>query len=1576
MDNIRMLTPLLDSITGNFCHYFQLSKEAFTQLLQEESWSEHLAGFLGHRTDCAKLMELCRPFMNRFCPEPEEGWLRFIYEALAAEIFPNPNRVPSTPAQENATRFFLQVLEWLLQKEGELCPFDPLLDPHFASEQEMEGSATKQEYKAFYKQIHKDHFIALLRIGRDCMPFDPASHTIGVNNVAVHGAKLAKLAGLTVDLPLVSAASLSHDIGKFGCRGKSAPRTPYLHYYFTSQYLEERELPHIAHVAANHSTWDLEFENLPIESLLLIYADFRVRGSRIDGKEYTKIYTLAEAYSIILSKLADMTPEKHRRYATVYAKLRDFESFLASRGVSPDLEVQTLVPVSPIPPALGDGEATIAALRNLTFDNSLRLMNTFSTDASFEQLLEQARSEKNVQQIRTYLFLFEEYHSYMPRNSKTMTMSFLYELLMHPEGDIRRRAAKIMGRILANSGPSYRKELPLDAPADAYAPTLMGYFAEAERLWEEEIQLCLHPDRKISSKHSQRISDSLKVIAQSLFSVCSSYDAQVMARPLVRRLMIATGADRESLTSAFTFVPVKAMESETLSKVVEVLLGYLQEDNTSLRLIVFRCLQAFLRQKPELASQVKDRLLSLDCEDSFAVDYARTLLLNGFCGTDLPLPSADSGELFLNNLKTAVHWTVKLVHIDYLRNQVLKHPSEAFHTAMHLTNLLSVSEHLTVREYAGNTLLQLSDFLTVDQKNEILVDLTRELETGQEQISYYIPPFVGRLICQMPDKELYEGVDYLADLIHEGNTGSLRAANAALHTLGAMMSQPHCRERSAVFDRVLGLLLTGIAHYNQEIHQIALLVLCRSIFGNPNIPLEIRKDCLIRTGKKLLCLLCEPAGSSMTFYNHAAMLNHMYRLIVACEVEGSALTFPQPKPVAFFPGTFDPFSAGHKQIVRQIHDMGFEVYLAIDEFSWSKRTVPKLLRRKIAAMSVADQWDVYLFPDNHPVNIAIAEDLAALAALFPGRELYLTTGSDVITGASAYRSQEPGSARYYNHLIFQRADSAISTQTLSQILKAKWQLVSLPAWCEGVSSTQIRAYVDKDMDISMLVDPIVQSFIYEQGLYLRSPQFKNLLTAGDVYYENAAVSTLSIPPLMQTCLQKYSSASGIFLRANSSSEPLGWVCGHTVTVTSLLETLGSLDAAAYVRQHTSGRIMMVDHVSCINEEAPEVRRQLVNELLARSLETDHTYALCRCKCTSALYESLLQLGFLPIPGQPDILCVDMRAPMALVQDVFLWIKEPLRSDPQVVRTVEQTRLKLRKTLSALFPGNLMLTFDAETLNQSLSKKVQQLNGVTEVPPGVRQLGPYMCVPYGKILADEVVPNTVTKTLHSDKVYDENMESFRILEAPGYSSLSGQIRTIKSFRRTVILVDDLLHRGHRIRALDHLFKEEHVEISSLVVGLMSGHGRDLMQTQGRNVDCEYYIPNLNHWLTESSLYPFLGGDSIDRPNQSSWSRPSINLVLPYVNPTFIPAGKPDDRLKLSLTALENARDILLTLERQHLALFSTALTLERLAEALFRPRLPDRGNYLQYDMTVPASSYVTHDLMQLRRISKTEVIHGL
>ena len=419
---------------------------------------------------CSAVVTALRPLLARLAPEPEAGWLPALYAWLNNGLFPDP--AYQTPPEVPVLAALAELLDGVLACED--APFDMLTD--LAAHGPEDGSRVADELPAFHAALHASHFVTMLRIGRELLPFDAASHTIGVHNIATLTAQCAKEAGLPVDVPLVSAAALCHDIGKFGCRGADAKRIPYLHYYYTWQWLSGHGMEHIAHISANHSTWDLEFENLPVESLLLIYADFRVRGTREGGRETVRIYSLAEAYAMILSKLADVTPEKERRYRTVYTKLRDFEAYLHSRGAAtepgpaPQRETRD--------PALLTQQEALDALRALTFDHAIRLMHTVSTDASFDQLLEQARGEKNTLRIRTYLELFQEYHTYMSGGNKRKLLAFLYELLLYPEGDVRRLAGQLMGSVLANSGPKYRKELPSAAPQDAAAPAMLSVLEE------------------------------------------------------------------------------------------------------------------------------------------------------------------------------------------------------------------------------------------------------------------------------------------------------------------------------------------------------------------------------------------------------------------------------------------------------------------------------------------------------------------------------------------------------------------------------------------------------------------------------------------------------------------------------------------------------------------------------------------------------------------------------------------------------------------------------------------------------------------------------------------------------------------------------------------------------------------------------------------------------------------------------------------------------------------------------------------------------------------------------------------
>lgn len=1513
----------------------------------------------GERADPYAILALCQPVMEGLSEAPAEGWLSAIYQALTEGLFPIPEKRRSLQFQQ-AMGFFLSIFEQAMA--GEHCPFDPLTDLSPLRQEELQESRIASEYMRFSACVRESHLLSLLRIGRAIQPFDPASHTIGVYHVALHTARQAAMAGLPVDLALTSAAALSHDIGKFGCRGADALRVPYLHYYFTFAWLSYNGLDDIAHVAANHSTWDLEFENLPIESLILIYADFCVRGTRGEtGLEQVRIFSLEEAYEAIFKKLSDMTEEKQKRYLSVYLKLRDFERYLIEKGVNVDPQDNSPLPLASLDAALLCPEDSLKALCGLIFDSNVRLMHTIASSDSFGQLLEQARDEKNLQRIRSYLALFEEYSTHMTRTHKLLTLAFLYELLMHHEGDVRRNAGRVMGKLLANSGPRYRKEIPENAPQSAIAPAMHDILRESNALWEQHIEQCLHPDHKISQKHTQRISNSLKTIAESLFASCLPEEQARYFLPLCTQILTMSQADRFVLMDTLLHVPVGMSSDEQALMLIEALGSVLHEENEEIqvRLCAFRCLEVFL-QRDTLRSAVRSALQDLPSVLDFACAYQRNRVhrLAGLPVT--PLPPYTISEIFLNNLKSSVHFTTKLVHIEWLCGYAAAHPEDAFHIATHLSNVLSVSEHLPVRERAGRGILEIAPYLSIAQCNEVVIDLLRELEVGQNDIANYIPPYAGLLICRLPQKELEECVSFLEDLIRGAN---MRSARTALSTIGVMLSnrlQNGLDEAALPFvERLFGLLLTGVAHYDNSIRQMALTVLCKDFFANQAVPLTARRTCFLRMGKKLHTLLNESREGQLLFFHQSAMLNHLYRFLCEVQVEGGGFAFPAQRPAAFFPGTFDPFSAGHKRIIQEIRNQGFEVYLAIDEFSWSKKTLPKLLRRQIASMSVADQWDVYLFPDDIPVNIAIPEDLELLRSLFSGRDMYIVAGSDVILNASAYTVEAPGAAACYDHIVFLRIDenrAVLDDHKVQDILKGKLIMLSLPAYYESASSTQIREYIDKDLDIAMLVDPVVQEFIYSQGLYLREPQYKRQIAAHALSFK----------------FQKKADTYTVRLceRVASGAE-LGRVSGKTLSIPGLYEALGSMEAAEQVRLCTSGKILLLQKPLTPSQDAERVLLPLCNELLARSLASDHTYAIYRAEPGDSMPPLLEQMGFLPVPGQADVLYVDMRSPMVIILDAFERIKEPLHSDPSVIEAVLKTRPKLRCALCSLFPGKLLLAFDAELLNDALLDKVQSCNGVLDVPAGERRLGPCMCVPYGKVLSGVTVPNTVTKALHADKRFFADLSGFGITEFPGYSQLLNQVRTLKSFRRPVLLVDDLLHNGYRMEKLDPLFKEEGVEIARILVGILSGRGRDLMLRQDRKVEFQYFIPNLLYWFNESLLYPFLGGDSVEGGSQTLSLLPSINLILPYKYPHYLHGATEASVRHLSAVALENAYDIVSCLEQRYQKLFSTSLTLKRLGEVFHWPRLPDKGRHLQYDTRMPASAYIGDDIQLLMRISGKE-----
>ena len=253
---------------------------------------------------------------------------------------------------------------------------------------------------------------------------------------------------------------------------------------------------------------------------------------------------------------------------------------------------------------------------------------------------------------------------------------------------------------------------------------MMTLLSESVELWQYYIDQCLYPERKISPKHAIRISNSLKIICEHLFASCDEKEAPRLLEPLFDRAMKARGFDRFALIDSICHVPSRYLREEQCPALIGRLTEFLGSEKVELKIISLRCLQ-HLQQLPGLRPVIERVLLDYDPpEDEYRAMflYLKGLLLGQ---PFVPLTRQQVSQIHLSNLKNVVHWTVKLEQMEMLCRQVEEQPQSAFHTAMHLSNLMSVSEHLPVREAAGRHLLEIAPELSVDQINEITIDLTR-----------------------------------------------------------------------------------------------------------------------------------------------------------------------------------------------------------------------------------------------------------------------------------------------------------------------------------------------------------------------------------------------------------------------------------------------------------------------------------------------------------------------------------------------------------------------------------------------------------------------------------------------------------------------------------------------------------------------------------------------------------------------------------------------------------------------------------------------------------------------------------
>ncbi|MBQ9015044.1 MAG: hypothetical protein IJ109_02890 [Firmicutes bacterium] len=1535
-------------------------------------------------------------------PEPAGGWLSAAYRMILYDLYPQRledagpagGKDPAgeqEPAQalRPAVYLYCEVLHTVLEQERSGREALPYFDIDFLTREQAAGYSACEEYLRLTSLCRKHYIREFLVISGAVNPFQLLSHVAGVHYVAMHMARQLEAKGVPVDLALVSGAAAAHDIGKFGCRDFETNRIPHLHYYYTDELLQRAGLPAIAHTASNHSTWDLELENLSCENLLLIYADFRVKSRRDgEGHELACFYSLEEAFDVILQKLENVDEAKRERYERVYSKLRDFEEYMKSLGASPELDGELDPSAAWEDPALLDGAGSVQRLKFLAISHNIEVMHRFSDEKSFADLLEDARSERDWKNIRAYLNTLEEYFTYMTAVQKQMTIRFLREMLIFRAGDIRRQSASLIGRIIACYDEKYRKELPRDA-------ALRENRISSGQLWLEHLQAATMPSRQRTERQQRWIGYSLK---QTLRALLTNADPQEKAWYLDQFLQLLHTEKRSDavvfiLLDTILEVPVEMIGEHQIRQILTFCEQAMQRSVIEIRVAVLRnvCRIAEEGDAGLLSEEVCGRLADLTRVHvsrprlvSVVFLKYRTLQAIGLRGRaaakyheELEEMEEANAAIFRENLKIDIPWVIKAVNIDVMLDELSSgRRQEAYYVATHLSNLLKVSERVTVRHKAGRSLLRIIDLLNREQRQEIVIELTKGLEIGDFQFSKYIPEYLGVMIMHLHPEELDE---VLYELHHLLQTGNEKVVSVTLDTLGVMLRgasdyRVRFEEAPEAFrqrrDKIIGMMLYGMANYHEMVGQEAFLVLGQGIFGSGEVSAEEKAQLFRVMGRKMLTLIEDSKDEPLRFFNNAASLNHIYRFISDYELSAGPLLLEESRKAAFFPGTFDPFSLGHKGIVQAIRAEGFDVYLALDEFSWSKNTQARLYRKRIMTMSCADEIGVYIFPDNQPINIANPGDIRKLKDLLPGKEVYIVVGSDVIAGASSYRMDpEPDSIHSLNHIVFRRDSAEQTEESIASYRKGRAKItgevleLKLPVHLEDISSTRIRDNIDNNREIASLIDPVVQSYIYDNALYMRQPMYKSILSAQDLKIE---------------MLREKGHLAGITISDGSRDGlEIAQIRVHPVEMGHLYEEFGDQQLAAWIREKAPGKTLIIHRAEALRNAIDADGYQLVlTEVLSAALEEDYTYAIYHDpkpgKDQAHFVEVLTRQGFreIVVKGRPTgCYSVDMHSPVTILQNMNTVLKSPFNKNPRVEETLAMAHIRLQHALTRLFPDTLILSYNSAIMYHKLIHRITKENGVPARQQKKRKLGPYMCVPFGKILNGMAVPNTVTKTLHLQKSFAPDLESFRIREYPNYAGIDDQVRTIRSFRREVILVDDLLHKGYRMQRLDPVIRDNGLKVHKIIVGILSGRGRDLMTVQGRDVDSIYFIPNLRAWFVESSLYPFIGGDGVERHTGTiDDDLTAINLILPYVMPRFLLRRCSREAIyEFSEICLENTRTILKVLEEEYQREFQRKLTLQRISEAVFAPRLIDVGQCLDFDRTIAASAYVEDDIERLQRL---------
>jgi hypothetical protein len=854
-------------------------------------------------------------YQTLFDDEIDESFLRKAYQYTLSKSFPDAV-VEDLSGDLRVYEIFLELLKVYssFQKTSEDQTFLSVYPFEMLSKKEIYALEDQSEYSRFKDAFETQYIYEMMKLNYEVTGHSTIEHILGVHYLALKIARQLKAIGVDIDLGRVSGAAAGHDIGKFGCRPEENKKIAYYHYYYTDEWFKSLDIQYIKNVAVYHSTWDLELESLSIESLVLIYSDFCVKRSKDkQGLFKMKYLTVDESFKVILAKLDNVDDTKKNRYVRVYQKLKNFFEYLEYRGVDCYVENYNGGPLSREHfvmikdySTLDTGKRVIDHLKNMAIEKSVELMHRLRHIDSSNDIIQEAVSEKDIQMLRRYLFIFEEYSTYLTPEQKLNTIEFLKSYMIHSEEDIRKESSRLIGKLIADYDENYTKELPARAN--------VTYTVETKYKLVQSLlnQFVFHDVRMTPVKRQRQVS-SFHHLLKSLYCNEDEDFRQLLTDMLVG--YYHSELDEYGLT--FMLEVIDVLPNETMSShleiILEFLVGCITKNNK--KMIAYTQLNNLMKTefKTEMIKLLESKfdINSLLEGDRETVEiYLLKPILKAFSMSYMTDVEEAKSEMFLSNLKSATPKSIKIAQIEMLYNHAMgMDTEEKFYTAMHFCNILKVSEYEVVRNKAGNCLLLLFEKLSSEQKNDIVIELIRALEIEGYGFTRYIPSYLGQLIPTLSSKEYHE---ILHDIVYKIKNASINIRVLLLDTVGSMIKKWLVLDEKDHIEALLGCIFNGFYSGNKLTTQMAFNVISKEVIGNKKLDLSDRAFIFSKMYMKLHVFLMDSDYFELDLFNYSVGLHYIYHFITDYNYFKGALEFESCKKVAFYSGTFDPFSLGQK----------------------------------------------------------------------------------------------------------------------------------------------------------------------------------------------------------------------------------------------------------------------------------------------------------------------------------------------------------------------------------------------------------------------------------------------------------------------------------------------------------------------------------------------------------------------------------------------------------------------------------------------------------------------------------------